>query len=99
MKWAEPIAFGPLNLDPRTFEELQPHEFYSLIEGYIWRKHERQNETAYFVAEILNMSGRMAQKRIKAEDLVKPLQAEKKKERNVKEDLTHLRKVFKGRME
>lgn len=54
MSWAEPIAYGPLDLRPRNFERLQPHEFYALLEGYNWRKKDKENLFAYFASWIIN---------------------------------------------
>ena len=44
------MAYGPLNLKPREFEELQPCEFEQLLEGYKWRQENTENLMAYFTA-------------------------------------------------
>lgn len=74
MLWAEPIAYGPLNISPDKFATLQPGEFYALLAGYKWREERRQTETAYWLAYLLNVAGKSLKKPVRPYDLVKPLQ-------------------------
>lgn len=92
MNWAEPIAYGALQLNPRSFEELQPHEFYKLIEGYIWRKKEAENKTAYFLAHLINAQGTL-KKPVTPKDLLAPLRPDEIRDKR-KEDAEYLRKLF-----
>jgi len=67
-----------LNLKPWEFEELQPHEFYELLDGYDWRKRENDNNQAYFTHWIVNSFGG----KVSPADILKPLRenpAEKKR--------------------
>lgn len=89
-EWAEPIAYGPLALRPREFEELQPHEFYLLLEGYRWRQEQEENKTAYFTAASMSVH---TKRPVSPKDLIKPLR-QTKKPRNKAEDEQYLREVF-----
>lgn len=51
---AEGIAYGVLNLKPREFEELQPHEFENLLRGYEARRAEENKQRAYWTANLMN---------------------------------------------
>lgn len=54
-EWAETIAYGPLNLTPEQFEQLQPHEFELLVEGYDWRENHNGEIMAYFVSKLMSV--------------------------------------------
>lgn len=92
MNWAEPIAYGALNLKPREFEELQPHEFYKLMDGYKWRKQEQEALFAYFVLPIVNSQGTLKHP-IEMKHLLDPLQPDQKRLKK-QQDAEYLKKVF-----
>ena len=92
LEWAEKIAYGPLNLTPRQFEELQPHEFYALLDGYHWRKKYQEGIFAYFTAWLINTH---LKEPISPAVILAPLQEnQKNKEDRRKEDEEYLRKRF-----
>ena len=77
-------AYGPLCLRPAEFEELQPQEFYLLLEGWLWRQAKQKAElkssqeraesvAAYFVAYLLNVSGKSLKRKVTHKDLMRPL--------------------------
>ncbi len=87
VEWAEPVAYGPLNLTPWEFEGLQPHEFYALYDGYKWRRDRDESMTAYFVCQLMNISGKSLKRRLTPKELLKPLrQPVKKQDRKADED-------------
>jgi hypothetical protein len=92
------LAYGALGLRPREFERLQPHEFYALLDGYVWRRENRLAETAYWVANLLNMSGKVAKREITPLSLLKPFQPKEKRKRNIQEDAQYLKELFKDRL-
>lgn len=73
VEWAEPIAYGPLELKPCEFEQLQPHEFQQLFEGFKWRQENNENILAYFTCHLMNISGRSLKKSISPNEMLKPL--------------------------
>jgi len=101
---AEPVAYGKLALKPREFERLQPHEYYALCDGYEYRERRRRAEIeneifvhSYFVAHLLNISGKYLKKNISPKELYKPLlDAMNNKEpvRDRRQDEEYLRSVF-----
>jgi len=93
LEWAEPIAYGPLELKPREFERLQPHEFYALLEGYNWRQERQEALMAYFVCNLMNVAGKALKRPITPKQLLKPLR-EKKKPRDRKQDEQYLKELF-----
>jgi len=97
LEWAEPLAYGPLNLKPQEFEQLQPSEFLQLWDGYIWRKENNEDITAYFVCHIMNLIGKSLKRNITPKDLLKPLRREKVKEAR-KEESVKLKETFKNRL-
>lgn len=50
MELAEDTAYGELDLTPREFEELQPREFYKLMDGYKRRQRAKDYRRAYFIS-------------------------------------------------
>ena len=50
----EPIAYGPLGLKPWELGRLTPGELSQMMEGYVWRREERDVAAARFVAPIIN---------------------------------------------
>lgn len=94
IEWAEPIAYGPLNLKPWEFERLQPGEFYQLYEGYRWRQERHEEMTAYFVACLMNVSGKSLKRRLSPKDLLKPIR-QPKQHQDKKEDEEYLKELFK----
>jgi hypothetical protein len=90
------VAYGALKLSPREFERLQPHEFYALLDGYSWRREDRLAETAYWIANLLNMEGKVAKKQITPMSLLKPFLPKEK--RNVQDDAKHLKELFQDRL-
>lgn len=81
-----------MELKPREFEELQPQEFYKLIDGYEWRKQEFEALAAYFVLPIINSQGTLKHL-IEMKDLLDPLHPEKKRE-SKQLDAEYLKEVF-----
>ncbi|KEJ91136.1 hypothetical protein [Synergistes jonesii] len=106
MAWAEPVAYGELALKPREFERLQPHEYYALCDGYEYRQRRRRVEVgneifvySYFVAHLLNISGKYLKKNISPKELCKPLLdamsgGEKRSVQDRKQDEEYLRRIF-----
>jgi len=98
VEWAEPIAYGPLELKPWEFEQLQPHEFYKLYEGFVWRQEQQEALAAYFVSHLMNISGKVAKRTIQPKDLLKPLrQASKQRDKKVDEE--YLKDIFKDSLQ
>ncbi|MBR4401024.1 MAG: hypothetical protein IKT09_04950 [Synergistes sp.] len=93
-----------LELNPREFEELQPHEFNALWSGFLARERRRKtdlvdqiNIASYFMAYLLNVSGKSLKSRISPADLAKPLIASLTGDRHAdtrEEDEKYLRQVF-----
>ena len=79
IEWAEPLAYGPLNLLPREFEKLQPTEFNQLLEGYNWRAKRKEEFAAYFVSCLMNIEGKSLKHNIGAKHLLEPLRVGNKK--------------------
>ena len=50
----EPIAYGPLGLKPWQLGRLTPGELGQMMEGYVWRREERDIASAKLVAPIIN---------------------------------------------
>jgi hypothetical protein len=94
LEWAEPIAYGPLNLLPETFGKLQPHEFEKLWDGYQWRKKQRETEAAYWVHRI---AVHLVKKPMTPEELLRPLRQEEAKQNRVADE-QYLRETFKNRL-
>lgn len=106
MAWAEPVAYGALALKPWEFERLQPHEYYALYDGYEYRQRRRRVEIeneifvySYFVAHLLNISGKYLKKNISPKELCKPLLdamsgGEKRSAQDRRQDEEYLRKIF-----
>lgn len=90
------MAYGALQLSPREFDKLQPHEFYALLDGYSWRREDRLAETAYWVASLLNMEGKVAKKQISPISLLKPFLPKEK--HNVRDDAKYLKELFQERL-
>lgn len=91
MERAEEIAYGPLNLLPRDFEEMQPHEFEKLLDGYKKRKREREFEQAYFTTWVLNAQ---LTKPITAQQILEPLWKVEENEKQTEDDEEYMRKTF-----
>lgn len=77
---------------PDQFDNLQPHEFMKMWDGYQWRKENRENELAYFTAAAMSVH---TKKPVSPKELLKPLRQKVKKQRNKKNDEAHLKEVFK----
>lgn len=67
-------------MTPDVFGELQPQEFYLLLEGWLWRQAEQkacreraESVAAYFVAHLLNISGKSLKRKVTHKDLICPL--------------------------
>jgi hypothetical protein len=89
--WAEPIAYGPLGLKPWEFERLQPGEFLGLWDGYRWRQEQQENMAAFFVCQLMNISGKSLKRAITPKELLKPLRGP---ERRHKQDEAYLKQQF-----
>ena len=87
LEWAEPLAYGALNLKPWEFASLQPGEFLAMLEGYKWRLERKEEFAAYFTAALMNMSGKTVRQTIQAKDLVDPLRDKKEQKKKDKEYL------------
>lgn len=81
-----------MELKPREFEELQPHEFYLLLEGYMWRRKDTENILAYFLTPLVNAPGAL-KKPFTASDYLAPLRQEEVKTQKRK-DAEYLRQLF-----
>jgi len=92
LEWAEPIAYGPLNLMPGAFEQLQPHEFVDLWDGYKWRQEQEENRLAYFTACQMSVH---TSKPVSPKDLLKPLR-QTVKQRDRKDDEEYFKEKFKN---
>ena len=77
---------------------MQPHEFYALFEGYVWRKEKKEDQIAYFVAHLMNIEGKSLKHIITPGELVKPLRSheDNKDNRKGEKDEQHLKEVFSG---
>jgi len=97
LEWAEPLAYGPLNLKPQEFEQLQPCEFMQLWDGYVWRKEHNEDIAAFFVCHLMNLEGKILKRNITPKELLKPLRREKVlQERKV--ELEKLKETFENRL-
>lgn len=82
-----------MGLTPNQFEELQPHEFQQLWDGYIWRKENNENMLAFFVCNLMNIEGKSLKQPITPSQILKPLrQPEIRKTKSKDEE--YLRKQF-----
>jgi hypothetical protein len=81
-----------LNLKPWEFSRLQPHEFNSLLDGYICRKESNENTIAYFAAHLINTQ---LKEPISAKTLLEPIR-EVDLEEKKKDDEDYLKEKFKG---
>ncbi|MEG0798696.1 MAG: hypothetical protein RR384_07920 [Acidaminococcaceae bacterium] len=79
-----------MNLSPKDFEELQPHEFYKLLTGFKWRQENEENLLAYFTSWQMSVH---TKKPVDATDLLKPLRPELKGEKK-KSDAEYLKELF-----
>ena len=70
---------------------MQPHEFYKLWDGYKFRQNNSENMTAYFVAMLMNIQGKMLENDITAKDLLDPI---REKPRDTKTDKALLIESF-----
>lgn len=75
---------------PEQFEQLQPGEFLQLWDGYIWRKEQREEETAYFTSCLMSVH---TKRPVQPKDLLKPLRQPRK--HNKKQDEAYLQEQFK----
>jgi len=74
---------------------LQPHEFVSMLEGYIWRQESKENMFAYFTAQLMNLEGKSLINPIGPLELLKPLREKPEdKIEQKKTDEEHLKEVF-----
>jgi hypothetical protein len=86
LEWAEPLAYGQLELKPWEFGRLQPQEFIFLLQGYAWRRTQQENMTAYFVCQLMNIEGKYLTTPITVTDLLEPIRGERKQRRNDDEE-------------
>lgn len=77
---------------PREFEQLQPHEFEKLIDGYKKRKKEQEFSYAYFTACIMNTQ---LKEPITPHKILEPIWKEEQNERQTADDEEYLRNRFK----
>jgi hypothetical protein len=77
LEWAEPIAYGPLELQPHEFEKLQPHEFIAMWDGYQWRQEREEDKLAYFTACQMSVH---TKRPIHPKDLLKNLRKKTKRQ-------------------
>lgn len=75
---------------PWQFEQLQPHEFYLLLDGYKWRQEQQENMQAYWVA---NVMAPHLKKAVTPKELLKPFRREKQKQKS--NNAQYLREQFK----
>jgi len=68
---------------------MQPHEFLELLDGYEWRKRERENIQAYFTHWIVNAVGG----KVSPIDILKPLRENPEKKKRTTAD--ELKEKFK----
>ncbi len=68
-----------------------------LWDGYQWRQERREDMTAYFVAQLMNISGKSLKRRITGKELLKPIRT-KVKTRNKKDDEEYLKTRFQQRL-
>ena len=66
------------------------------MEGYAWRREQRINETAYFVANLMNLQGKTLKSVIKPQSLAAPLLPPKG--RDWQKDKKDLQDLFGDRM-
>lgn len=83
-------------MKPWELDELQPYEFYDLLDGYYWRMERQESLAAYFVCQLLNVSGRTLKKAVGVKDLLKPL---RQPARDKKKDKQYLKEVFKNSLD
>lgn len=95
MEWAEPLAYGPLELRPWEFGRLQPADFIALLEGYTWRSTQQENLLAYFVCHLLNVEGKSLTAPIGVAELLGPLRGETEQAQKRDDDEEYLRNEFK----
>lgn len=87
---AEPLAYE-IGLRPKEFEQMQPGEFWKMLEAYQRRQREQDYRTAYFVSYLIAPYLKK-ESNITVEDIVDPLwedpeelkkrKAEEKKQKN-----------------
>ena len=89
-----------MELRPAEFELLQPHEFEKLIAGWQFRhdaaearRKRTERVAAYFVAHLLNMSGKVVKGKISVTDLMEPLE-NKPAQNDKKADEEYLKQAF-----
>ena len=75
----EPIAYGALALTPWEFGQLTPGEFQQMIDGYLWRKEQKQWAAAQLVAPIINTCTNYELKRPVTVDMLLGIEPAKKK--------------------
>lgn len=78
------MAYGALNLNPRQFDRLQPHEFEKLMEGYEWRANRHNELMSYFTYWIV--APHCKRNSVTPQKIAKPLQPQKKKAEATEED-------------
>lgn len=72
---------------------MQPGEFYQLWDGYLWRQEQQESLAAYFVCQLMNVSGKSLKRRLTPKELLKPLrQPVKKQDRQADEE--YLKQLF-----
>lgn len=89
-----------MELKPSEFELLQPHEFEKLIAGWQFRhdavdagRKRTEMVAAYFIAHLLNISGKVVKGKISVNDLMEPLESNPA-QNDKKADEEYLRQAF-----
>lgn len=78
---------------PSQLDDLQPHEFMKLWDGYKWRKENNENILAFFTCHLMNIEGKSLKQPITPSKILKQLrQPEVKKSKSKDEE--YLRKQF-----
>ncbi len=80
-------------MKPWEFEQLQPHEFMSMYEGYGWRREYQEDLLAYFVSNLMNIEGKCLKRSILPSELLSPLRKHSE-EKNKEDEEQYLRETF-----
>ena len=80
-------------MKPWEFERLQPDEFFGLWDGYRWRQEQQEDMTAYFVCQLMNISGKSLKRAITPKELLSPIR-EPAKNQDRKRDEEYLKRQF-----
>ena len=86
----EPVAYGPLQLNPWEFGRLTFDEFIKMTDGVKWRSKEEQITTAGFVATLINCCTPNRLKRPVTVEMLIGKDAEAKDLKTAQEDMKQL---------